>query len=366
MSINKDHTRFKKIVKGRIRKNLKQYITSGSLQGRKGKDKISIPVPRINIPRFRFDDQQKGGIGQGDGEIGDQVGPGKKKPGQGEAGEGQGDHVMEVDISIDELASILGEELELPDIKPKGDKNISSEHHRYTGIQISGPEGLKHFKRTYKESLKREISTGTYDIDNPTFAPRHSDKRYRSRKPVVEPQANAVVIYMMDVSGSMGEEQKEIVRTESFWIDAWLTKQYKGLEARFIIHDSVAKEVNRETFFSTRESGGTMISSAFKACKSIIENDYNPEDWNIYPFHFSDGDNWSEDDSKTCMSLLREYILPWSNMFAYGQVTSEYGSGQFIQDLKAALGEEPKLILSKIDSREDIIGSIKEFLGKGH
>ena len=76
---------------------------------------------------------------------------------------------------------------------------------------------------------------------------------------------------MMDVSGSMGDEQKEIVRIESFWIDAWLKKQYKGLETRYIIHDAVAREVDRDTFFRTRESGGTMISSAYKLAAQIID-----------------------------------------------------------------------------------------------
>lgn len=365
MKIEQDHARFRKIIRGKIRKNLKQYITSGSLIGRKGKDRISIPVPHINIPRFKFDDQQKGGVAQGDGEVGDAIGPGKPGPGQGQAGQGEGDHMMEVDVSIDELAEILGEELELPDIKPKGNKNISEERHRYTGIQRSGPEGLKHFKRTYIEALKREITTGTYNPGSPIL-PQQSDKRYRSRKTIIDPMANAVIIYMMDVSGSMGEEQKDIVRTESFWIDAWLSKQYKGLETRFIIHDSMAKEVNRETFFNTRESGGTMISSALKLCKSVIENDYSPEDWNIYPFYFSDGDNWSQDDNNECIEILKNYLLPWSNMIAYGQVTSEYGSGQFYDELIGAFENEPRMILSKIDSRDDIIKSIKEFLGKGH
>ena len=81
---------------------------------------------------------------------------------------------------------------------------------------------------------------------------------------------------MMDVSGSMGDEQKEIVRIESFWIDAWLRSQYKGLESRYIIHDAVAKEVDRDTFFRTRESGGTMISSAYKLCAKMIDDDFPP------------------------------------------------------------------------------------------
>ena len=127
---------------------------------------------------------------------------------------------------------------------------------------------------------------------------------------------------MMDVSGSMGEEQKEIVRIESFWIDTWLRSQYKGLETRFIIHDAMAKEVDRDTFFRTRESGGTMISSAYKLCADIVEAEYPVDQWNIYPFHFSDGDNWSADDTRLCLSLLRDKIIPFSNVFCYGQVES--------------------------------------------
>jgi uncharacterized sporulation protein YeaH/YhbH (DUF444 family) len=124
-----------------------------------------------------------------------------------------------------------------------------------------------------------------------------------------EPVTNAVIIYMMDVSGSMGDEQKEIVRIESFWIDAWLTKQYKGLESRFIIHDAVAREVDRDTFFHTRESGGTMISSAYKLCAQIIDDSYPADEWNIYPFHFSDGDNWSMDDTLSCVEHPEEAAL---------------------------------------------------------
>ena len=122
----------------------------------------------------------------------------------------------------------------------------------------------------------------------------------------------------MDVSGSMGDEQKEIVRIESFWLDTGC-HQYKGLEARYIIHDAVAREVDRETFFHTRESGGTMISSAYKLCRDIIKADYPASAWNIYPFHFSDGDNWSADDTRQCIDMLETDILPAVNQFAYGQ-----------------------------------------------
>ncbi|HZO17331.1 MAG TPA: DUF444 family protein [Polyangiaceae bacterium] len=366
LKIDQDHARFRHIVRGRIRKNLRKYITKGELIGRKGKDRVSIPIPHIEIPRFRFSDQQKGGVGQGDGDIGDPVGQGDEQQGAGRAGQGEGDHPLEVEVSIEELAEILGEELELPDIQPKGESRLNQKNERYTGIRRVGPESLRHFKRTYREALKRQIIAGAFDFDNPVVIPNPGDKRFRSWKTTNEPIANAVIIYMMDVSGSMGDEQKEIVRIESFWIDTWLTKQYKGLESRFIIHDSVAREVDRETFFRTRESGGTMISSAFKLCKNIIESDYSPEEWNIYPFHFSDGDNWSMDDTLACVEILKQYLIPWSNQFSYGQVESPYGSGQFIKDLREHFADEARLVMCEIPNKEAIIQSIKDFLGKGN
>lgn len=365
LKIDQDHARFRHIVRGRIRQNLRKFISKGELLGRQGKDVVSIPVPQIDIPRFKYGSRDAGGVGQGDGEPGDGVGDGQAAPGQGKAGQGEGQHVLEVDIRIDDLAEILGEELALPAIQPKGEARIREEADRYTGLRRVGPESLRHFKRTYREALKRQIISGTFDIDRPVILPTPVDKRYRASKTTAAPVANAVIVYMMDVSGSMGDEQKEIVRMTSFWLDAWLGKQYKGIESRFIIHDSVAREVDRETFFRTRESGGTMISSAYKLCKSIIENEYPPDEWNIYPFHFSDGDNWSMDDTLACVELLREHLLPWSNMFAYGQVESPYGSGQFVKDLREHFETDEKVVLSEIPNKDAIVQCIQDFLGRG-
>lgn len=108
-----------------------------------------------------------------------------------------------------------------------------------------------------------------------------------------------------------------------------------------------------------------MISSAYKVCIDIINNDYPPEDWNIYPFHFSDGDNWSADDTRQSLEMLEQAIVPASNMFGYGQVHSPYGSGQFIRDLKTRFPEDDVVVLSEIPDRDGIMGSIKDFLGKG-
>jgi uncharacterized sporulation protein YeaH/YhbH (DUF444 family) len=169
----------------------------------------------------------------------------------------------------------------------------------------------------------------------------------------------------MDVSGSMGDEQKEIVRIESFWIDTWLKRQYKGITTRYVVHDAVAREVDEETFFHTRESGGTKISSAYELCAGMIEQRFPVSDWNVYVFHFSDGDNWGGGDTEVCVELLKDRLLPNVNLFCYGQVASPYGSGAFINELSSAFPDGPNLVLSEINGREEILKSIKEFLGKG-
>lgn len=366
-NIYRDHARFRNIIKGKIKQDLKKYVTHSEMIGKKGKDMVSIPVPQIEIPKFKYGDKSQGGVGSGNGKPGDPVGQGdEEQPGEGEAGNQEGQHDLEIELTLQELAEILGDELELPKIEPKGRKNLRSKTEKYTGISSEGPNSLRHFKRTFKEALKRQIATGTYDPSNPIVVPIKKDMRYRSWKTDVQNENSAVIIYMMDVSGSMGDEQKEIVRTEAFWIDTWLRSQYKEIETRFIIHDATAREVDEETFYKTRESGGTLISSAYKLCEKIIDTDYAPSEWNIYPFHFSDGDNWSGEDTKLCMQLLEDSLLQKSNMFCYGQVESRYGSGQFYRDLTDQFGKDADdIILSKIENKDGILASIKEFLGKG-
>jgi len=364
--IDKDHSRFREIVRGKIRQNLRKYISRGDLTSRSGNDTVSIPMPSIDIPRFTLGGGDKSGVAQGDGEPGDPVG-GEPQEGEGagKAGEGEGGKNLEVEVTLDELAAILGEELRLPRIEPKGTQALDTKKDRYVSLRSTGPESLRSFKATFKRSLRRQIASGSYSPDNPIIVPVREDRRYRSWRTDPKPQSNAVIIYMMDVSGSMGDEQKEIVRIESFWIDTWLRSQYQGIESRYIIHDATARMVEREVFFRTRESGGTMISSAYKVCADLIEKEFSPESWNIYAFHFSDGDNWSVDDTSTCLKLLRETLLPACNQFGYGQVESPYGSGQFIKDLRGGFGDNERLVTSEISGKDDIMDSIKDFLKGG-
>lgn len=364
--IDADRARFREIVRGRIRADLRKYLSTSELIARRGDQAVSVPVPQIELPRFRFGDNRQSGVGQGPGGKGQPVDGDKGGEGAGEgAGEESGQHILEVEVDLEELAEMLGRELELPFIQPRGRKQMLAEGGRYSGIRAAGPDSLRHFRRTFRQALKRTIAAGEWDPAHPRVVPVRDDQRYRARRPVPEPDSSAVIFHMMDVSGSMGREQKEIVRIQAFWIDTWLRSQFQNIEVVYIVHDAVAKLVDQEQFFHLRESGGTKISSAYELCLKLIEERYRPEDWNIYPFHYSDGDNWSARDTERCIALLRDELVPRINQFCYGQVKSAYGSGQFKKDLDEALAGQERVVTASVADREDIAASIKAFLGKG-
>jgi uncharacterized sporulation protein YeaH/YhbH (DUF444 family) len=352
--IQSDVNRFREIVRGRVREELKKHLGHQELVGRQGKHLVSIPIPHLELPHLVHDNGRQG-VGQGEGQAGE--GPG--------AGKDPGQHVLEAEFSVEELASMLGEALELPRIEPRGHDELDTSKGHYTGISTVGPESLRHFKRSYRQALRRMIATGAYDPERPRVALVRADKRYRSWKPKHEPSANAVIVYVMDVSGSMGADQKELVRTESFWLDAWISHHYQGTRTVYIVHDAAAKEVDRDTFFRIRESGGTVISSAYELCGKIIQERYPSTDWNLYLFHFTDGENYSRQDTEKCLNMLQEKLLPAVNLFGYGQVESYGTSGDFYDALASRFKEEERVALSRVPDRDAIVDSIKLLLGKG-
>jgi uncharacterized sporulation protein YeaH/YhbH (DUF444 family) len=352
--IQSDVSRFRQIVRGRVREELRKHLGHQEMFGKKGKEIVSIPVPRLDLPRFVHDPGGQG-VGQGEGDAGD--GPG--------AGNQPGKHVMEAEFTVEELAQMLGEALELPRIEPRGRQEIDTRKGRYSGISSVGPESLRHFKRSYRSALKRSIASGTYDPNRPRFVIERADRRYRTYRPVRQPSANAVIIYIMDVSGSMGAEQKELVRTESFWLDAWISSHYRGTRSVYIVHDAAAKEVDRDTFFRIRESGGTVISAAYDLCWRVIQERFSPEDWNLYLFHFTDGENYSRQDTEKCLDMLKDQLLPAVNLFGYGQVESYGTSGDFYEALAKRFSDHDLVALSRIPDRDAIVDSIKTLLGKG-
>src|SRR2546423_719964 len=173
--------------------------------GKKGKDFVSIPLPQIDIPQFRYGQKGSGGVGSGKGDVGQPLGP-PQGDGKTGAGDQPGGHILEVELTLEELAAILGEELALPRIEPRGKKNIVTPRDKYTGIRQAGPESLRHFKRTFKRALKRQISSQTYNPERPIVLPIRADKQYRSWKEVHKPESVAAIIYLKERSGANGGE----------------------------------------------------------------------------------------------------------------------------------------------------------------
>src|SRR5258708_2611154 len=180
--IEKDHARFREIIRGQIRKDLRKYISNGEMIGRQGKYTVSIPLPQLRLPTFRYGSNDRSGVGQGPGEVGTPVAAGDPAEGGPGGGDAPGQHILEVELTVAELAQILGEELALPLIKPKDRSSILVEHDKYTGIARVGPESLRHFKRTYREALKRAVATGTYHPQNPMIIPLKQHNPHPSTK----------------------------------------------------------------------------------------------------------------------------------------------------------------------------------------
>jgi len=363
LGIEPDVRRFRDILKGKVREDLKDYITSDEIIAQHGNDVISVPVKEITIPRFTFGSNEDE-VGEGDGE-GDPA-DGQGKPGRGKKGGlGEGKHLREEKFHIEELADLLGDELKLPRIKPRLTSGLEEAVPRYEGISRQGPPSLRDNKRTFREALKRAIAEDTYDEEDPIVTPIKDDFRYRSARLKPRPKTNAVIFYVIDVSGSMGDLEKSLARNTAFWTDAWIDRQYQGTEKCYIIHDVSAKVVDRDTFFTTREAGGTLISSAYQLAKEQMASRFPPDEWNIYLFHFSDGENSSQSDDSRAVELLKRDILPFINLFGYVEIGANHGGGGFIRVLGSSFDEEESVVLTTMNNRKDIIPAIKELLGTG-
>ena len=163
-------------------------------------------------------------------------------------------------------------------------------------------------------AFKRNALSG-----NPGFHPIiQEDLKFKTWNEVIKPDSKAVVIAMMDTSGSMGIWEKYMARSFFFWMSRFLRTKYETVDIVFIAHHTEAKIVSEEDFFTKGESGGTICSSAYRKALEVIETSYHPNKFNIYPFHFSDGDNLTSDNPR-CVKLVEE-IMKVSNMFGYGEV----------------------------------------------
>lgn len=356
-----DQARHNEKIKEAIKNNLGEIISEESIITSDGNRTIKVPVRNLEEYRFRFDPYDRQGFGQGDGdsEVGDVVGrlP-QKGSGQGKAGDQPGIDYFEAEITIDELAELIFEDLGLPNLKPKAAQTMPSDQVEFNEVRKKGLMSNLDKKRTIMENLRRNAREG-----EPGFHRLQvDDLRFRTWNQRERRENNAVVVAMRDVSGSMGEFKKYISRSLFFWMVRFLRTKYNDVDIVFIAHHTEAKEVDEESFFKMGESGGTKVSSAYQLALDIIAERYNPAAWNVYPFHFSDGDNWGEADNRRCLELVGK-LLEVSNMFGYGEIREANYNSTLMQAFSAVKND--RFISAIITEKKDVYPALKKFFGRG-
>lgn len=359
-----DQARHGEKIKEAIKENLPEIIAEESIITSDGKRLIKVPIRTLEEYRFRFDPNQGQRVGQGDGdsEVGDVIaqGPGSKKgAGKGaQPGQEPGVDYYEAEVTVDDLAELIFADLGLPDLRPKATREVESEEVRFTEVRKKGPMGNLDRRRTIMENLKRNARHGVPGFGNLN----NDDLRFKVWEQATRPSSSAVVIAMRDASGSMGEFKKYITRSLFFWMVRFLRTKYQDVEIVFINHHSEAQEVDEEAFFHMGESGGTRVSSAYQLCWEIVNQRYHPDLWNIYPFHFSDGDNWSENDNKLCVDLVHQ-LLNVSNLFGYGEIRD----GGYTSTLMSAFTgiRDPRFVIVTIAEKRDVYPALQKWFNRG-
>lgn len=359
-------------------------------------EQITIPAKDIAEPRF-----QRGEGGQTERVLpgndvfnsGDHI---KRPPSQGPgdgggnaSNQGEGDDDFVFQISREEFLDIYFEDLELPDLVKKElarvttyktiragvtstgvptNINILRSMRQATGRRIALSSACKHELELAEEALTHLLKQDTPDEAERSVLQQQIERlkkrigsipfidtidlRYNNRVRIPAPSTQAVMFCVMDVSGSMDEPKKDIAKRFFILLYLFLTKNYKKIDLVFIRHHTSAKEVSEDDFFYSRETGGTVVSSALELLDQIIKARYNPSAWNIYVAQASDGDNWNA-DSPYCYELLQEKIMPLLQYFAYIEITPRHHQSLW-EVYKKVQEHYPNFAMANIDTIADI------------
>lgn len=382
--IEEDHKNFRDVVSGRIRKALKKFVKSGNIFRNRGKNgKVSISIPRIDIPHIVYGDNNSG-VGRGNAKPGDVIGRDDNKGnGKGnQAGQDEAEGIM-IQLDMEEVLKFMQDELRLPNLKPREDECLDDIKIKYNNISLVGPESLRHTRRTMLQALKRLCSTGEinklhsvpgYKDQVKLITPINSDKRYRQYKEIKSPSSNALVVYARDGSASMDQSKCDVVSDMAWWIDIWIRRFYKRVERLFVWHDVAAAEVSEDKFYKYRFGGGTLCSSALKLISKQFENRFPPKRWNIFVFYFTDGEN-QDNDNQVFLKLLKEQFGEnVCNLFAITQIYAYTDKGSIMECVDKAiidgeLGDNikttqiPNSATAEEERNKAILRGIRELLG---
>lgn len=374
-----DRQRHRQKLREVLKGNIADVISEQSIIGR-GPDSI-VKVPIRGIKEYRFvygQNQPRVAQGDGESEAGQKVGKaeGQGEPEDGKAGNMPGEDYYETDVTLEELVEIMFEDLALPDLESKPLRAIEAEYtHKRSGTKRVGIRAQLDKKKTAKNRIKRrflkekmedeieEAATEEPVAEKKRFPFNQKDFRYHRHKPDIRYESNAVVLCIMDTSGSMNVMKKYLARCFFFLLYQFVRLKYRQTELVFISHDTVAKEVNEDDFFHKGESGGTMISSGYQKALDIIQDRFDPSLWNVYAFHCSDGDNFQEDIPKT-MELAKK-LCENCNLFGYGEIKPT-GSIAWGTPMLEKYDEfaAPNFTTICITSKADIWPKFKAFLSR--
>lgn len=362
-----DRLRHRQKVRQAIRENIADIVAEESIIGQ-GRDKIiKVPIRGVKEYRFVYGDNAPGvGAGDGNSQPGQVVGKaGDKGRGDGRGGDQPGVDYYETDVTLEELVEIMFEDLQLPDMERKKLREVLAERtskrkgYRRVGIRVHMNK-----RRTAIARVRRKVASGrvaAVEAVEERFPFHRDDIRYRRLRHDMKPQSNAVVLCIMDTSGSMDIMKKYLARSFFFLLYQFVRARYHNVEVVFIAHHTQAREVSEEEFFHKGESGGTYISSGYMKALEIIQARYHPGLWNVYAFHCSDGDNFPNDNT-AAMNAAKE-LCEVANLFGYGEIkplNSSHYEDSMLQLFKS-IGS-PNFHSMLIERKEDIWSSFKMFL----
>lgn len=367
---SRDRERHRKKIRNSIRDNIADIIAEESIIGGDRDRIIKVPIRSIKEYRFVYGENSPG-VAQGNGESkpGDVVQKGD--PGQpdaaGQAGNSPGMDAFETDITLEELIDIMFEDLELPDLQRKKLREIESNRaSKRKGYRREGIRARLDKRKTARNRIRRQIAVNKARAEeeqpeDERFPFHREDMRYHHVTTDTKLESNAVVVCIMDTSGSMGTVKKYLARSFYFLLFQFVRLKYRKVEIVFIAHHTEAKEVSEQEFFHKVESGGTYISSGYRKALDIIHQRYHPSLWNIYAFHCSDGDNFYSDNDRAQQAASE--LCEVCNLFGYGEIKpsgSAYYSGSMLDVFQNI--EQPNYQAVVIEKKEDLWEAFRKFM----
>jgi uncharacterized protein len=396
--------RFLRRVKNYIRRAVSEAVRDRSIKDIQSTQSITIPRKDIAEPMFRHGSAGKRELvhpGNEDYVRGDKIprpngGSGGGGSQASNEGEGQDDFVFE--LSREEFMQYFFDDLELPRLVKTHLLAVPTWKNIRAGWAAEGTPNNIDVVRSLRSALGRRIALGaplvnqlreleqqlealknepgdnSEEIQLLEEAVHHLrgriwripfidpfDLRYINRVKQPQPSSQAVMFCLMDVSGSMDEQRKDLAKRFFILLYLFLKRNYEKIEVVFIRHHTRAEEVDEDTFFHSTESGGTVVSSALELMRKIMDERYSPTEWNIYGAQASDGDNWT-DDSPKCRRILQDDILQKVRYFAYIQVAPEE-QNLWVEYAQLAM-TQPHLAMKKVDAAADIYPVFRELFEK--